>query len=80
MIDYEKDLVSVRISIFTFSCDKLCLSHDVTLEYALYYYYSGGMTLSWNILTILWVWLMSMWFKNGENYQCALICDEMLMC
>ena len=35
MIDYDEDLVSLRISIFTSSCDKLLLSHDITLEYAL---------------------------------------------
>ena len=36
MIDDEKDMESLRISIFTLNCDKLLLSHDITLEYALY--------------------------------------------
>ena len=40
----------------------------------------GGMMLNWNVLTMLWGWLRCMWYKDGENYQCALICYEMLMC
>ena len=36
VIDYEEDLVSLRICIIDSNCDQLLLSHDITLEYDSY--------------------------------------------
>ena len=80
MIDYEEDLVSLRISIFSSNCDKLLVSHDITLDPMSYTRIIGVMMLNWNVLTILWGWLMCMWYKDGENYEYVVICYEMLKC
>ena len=80
MIDYEEDLVSLRIFYLHFQLWLIVVKSWYYIWSMPYIRIIGGMMLNLIVLTMFCGWLRCMWYNDGENYQCSLIFYEKLKC